>query len=557
MQLAADGVFPVNNRRYTVLLTIAFSVRAFSPIFAEEPISFGTAVTKGEDSLDFRYCDEEVDQENFEDREKASILRADFGFIPGEVTLAAGYEMLGGSPGDGSFNTQDAARPAVDRPAFTFVRFNEDWSILRDGAPTGGSDFWDPIKYVRLGGGGDVWMSFGGHFRARWEVWRSFNFGDTPADNDEFLLYRGSLHADLHVHDWLRGFVQVNGAYSTDRGLPGGNRLLDRDPFSLEQAFVDLNTGLGDLGKGTLRVGRQQYQFGKQRLVSPLPWANTLRRWDGGTAIYRGGDWVGTGFFSYFAPTRKDEFNRSDTDRPFWGVYVSGKPGTRVQGLDFYYLGYGNRKAPTWNGTTGDETRHTLGVRVSGGAGSAWDYDVEAAYQFGEVGSGSVKAYMIGGEVGFTFKGVTWAPRVLAGIDVGSGDDEAGGDVQTFNQLYPLAHAYLGHADVVGRQNILAPSVGLSVRLRASTRLTARGFWFRRQSDQDAVYNAGGGVFRAGDRGSSSAIASEIDVWLDHRFGLHTTALVGYSHVFPGDFIRESGSAEDIDFFYVQLKYTF
>lgn len=449
---------------------------------------------------------------------------------------------------------QDPVQPTVDRPAYTFVRYNEDWSVLRNGA--GGGDFWDPIKFVPLDEGGDVWMSFGGHFRARWEVWRNFGFGDTPTDSDDFLLYRGSVHADLHVHDWLRGFVQVYSAYSTDRELPGGNRLLDRDPFSLEQAFVDLSTGLGG-GRGTLRVGRQQYQFGKQRLVSPLPWANTLRRWDGGTAVYNSGAWVATGFVSYFAPTLKNEFNRSETDRPFWGAYVSGKPETRVENLDVYYLGYGNREAPTWNGTTGNETRHTLGARVSGGAGSGWDYDAEIAYQFGEVGAGSVSAYMIGSEIGYTLKGVGWSPRLLAGFDAGSGDDEAGGDVQTFNQLYPLGHAYLGHADVVGRQNILAPSLGLILRPRAGTTLATRAFWFWRQSDRDAVYNVGGGVFRAGDLGTSKAIASEIDVWLSQKLGRHTTLAGGYSHVFAGDFIRESGSAEDIDFFYLQLQYTF
>jgi len=451
---------------------------------------------------------------------------------------------------------QDAAEPSIKRPAYTFLRFNEDWSVLRNGSPAGGDDFWDAIKYVPLNDDGDVWMGFGGHLRARWEVWRNFNFGDAPTDSNDFLLYRGSFYADLHVRDWFRGFVEINSAHSTDRGLPDGNRALDRDPLALEQAFVDLRTGLGEGGTGTLRVGRQQYQFGKQRLVSPLPWANTLRRWDGVTAIYQGGGWTATGFGSWFAPTLTVGFNKTDTDRPLWGVYATRKAGGSP-GFDVYYLGYGRKQGPGWNGTTGDETRHTLGAHVFGRAGSAWDYDAEPAYQFGSVGSGSVNAYMIGSEIGYTLKNVSWSPRLLAGFDAGSGDDEAGGDVQTFNQLYPLGHAYLGHADLVGRQNILAPSVGLALRPRAGTTLTARGFWFRRQSDQDAVYNVGGGVFRAGDLGTSKAIASEIDVWLRHRFGRHTTLLTGYSHLFPGDFIRESGSAEDIDFFYVQLLYTF
>ena len=31
----------------------------------------------------------------------------------------------------------------------------------------------------------------------------------------------------------------------------------------------------------TLRPGRQMLLFGKQRLVSPLDWSNTMRAWDG------------------------------------------------------------------------------------------------------------------------------------------------------------------------------------------------------------------------------------------------------------------------------------
>lgn len=444
-----------------------------------------------------------------------------------------------------------AQEPPVERPGYQFLRFNEDWSVLAQGQPAS-DDFWDPIKYVPLNESGDVWMSFGGHFQGRWESWHNFGFG--AENDDDFLVYRLLLHADLHVKDWLRGYVELKTAYSTDRDLPGGNRALDRDPLALEQAFVDLSTGLGG-GRGTLRLGRQQYLLGKQRLVSPLPWANTLRRWDGGTAIYRQGGWTTTAFYSYFAPTNSDGFNETETDLPLWGVYATGKPGG-LTALDVYYIGYGNNKRPTWNGTTGDETRHTVGARVSGKPGS-WDYDVEAAYQFGDVGEGNVSAYMVGSEVGVTLKEVAGSPRIFAGFDAGSGDDRPGGDVQTFNQLYPLGHAYLGFADLVGRQNILAPSVGVSARLARKTTLAARGYWFRRQSAQDAVYNVAGAPFRQGNLGDSKAVASELDVWLNQGFGRHTAVLVGYSHVFPGDFIKESGSSEPIDFFYVQLKYTF
>ena len=240
-------------------------------------------------------------------------------------------------------------------------------------------------------------------------------------------------HADLHVGRSFRAFVQGKSAYSTDRDLPGGNGPLYRDSIALEQAFVDVVAKLDEGVDLTLRPGRQHLLLGKQRLVSPLEWSNTLRRWDGVSAIYDSGEWTATGFATWFAPTQKYDFNDTDRDLPFWGLYATGKlPGSEV-GLDLYYLGYGNQMDPTWNGTIGDETRHTFGLRGFGRvADTGWDYDAEFAYQFGEVGSADVSAYMFGGELGYT-SAADWSPRVLAGFDVGSGDNSPGGAVETFN----------------------------------------------------------------------------------------------------------------------------
>jgi hypothetical protein len=63
------------------------------------------------------------------------------------------------------------------------------------------------------------------------------------------------------------------------------------DTLELQQAFVDivLPAGEGDL---TLRLGRQMLLLGAQRLVSPLPWGNALRHWEGITAELELGEWT-------------------------------------------------------------------------------------------------------------------------------------------------------------------------------------------------------------------------------------------------------------------------
>lgn len=443
------------------------------------------------------------------------------------------------------------------RPPSRFLRFTEDWSVLRNVDDSQLTDPWDSLKYVPLNDDASIWASFGGHARLRLENWSDFAFGGPADADDTFLLWRLALHADVHFGDNLRAFVEGKSALATDRDLPGGKRTLDVDSIALEQAFVDLVLPLSEDTSLTIRPGRQTFLFGKQRLVSPLPWANTLRRWDGVSGILEHEGWTVHGFWTQFVPVLKYEFNEAEEDIEFYGVYATGKIIDDTVGLDLYYLGL-ERTTATFNGTTGGEDRHTLGGRLFGKvADTSFDYDLEGVYQFGEVGAGDINAFMIGSELGYRLRDVWGSPRLHVGFDYASGDETAGGDVETFNQLFPLGHAYLGYIDIVGRQNIVDFSSGVSFTPieRATVGLTGHLFW--RAEDTDALYNAGGGVVRAGGLGIDDEVGAELDLTIKYKFDSHLTGLFGYSHFFAGDFIEESGASDDIDFVYAQLQYTF
>ena len=452
----------------------------------------------------------------------------------------------------------DTGTIMVERPKYTFLRFNEDWSVLRDRTPEPG-DFWDPIKYVPLSEDGKIWASFGGSTRARVEAWSNFLF--QPAEDDVFVLWRLLLHGDFHFGENVRVFLQGKTALSTPRYPPGGRTPLDVDTLALEAAFVDVKLDFDEVSL-VIRPGRQPYLFGKERLVSPLPWANTLRRWDGVTGIMTWNTWKATAFWSYFVPTQKYDFNEPDTDWQFYGVYATGELPWADMGMDLYFLGYDlDKPFITANGTTGPEERYTLGGRLFGPiGGTGLDYDFEGAYQFGKVGSGDVSAYMLGGQLGYRL-GAATAPRFFLGLEFGSGDKSFGGDVETFNQLFPLGHAYFGYIDAIGRQNAIDFNLGVQLtpieKLKAQ--ISAHFFW--RDSTADGVYNAGGVQYRAGSAGASSEIGQELDFRLVYQFDRHLKGLLGYSHFFPGSFIEQSGAAtgatKDIDFFYVQLEYSF
>ncbi len=446
------------------------------------------------------------------------------------------------------------SEPPVQRPSYDVLRFREDWSVLREPERLEDDDFFDPIKYIPLSDDGEVWLSFGGQGRLRLESWEDFNF--SGANDDAFLLSRLRYHADLHVGPNLRVFVEGKNAYSTDRDLPGGKRTLEVDELDLQNAFIDLGIPLGEW-KLTLRGGRQEMLFGRQRLVSPLDWANTRRTFDGFSGIFSRGTWTVTGFWTRPVPVQKYDFNDSDANTDFYGIYATGKIPDSTLGLDLYWLGF-EADTATFNGTTGDERRHTLGGRLFGRIGeSGWDYDAEAAWQVGELDSEDINAWMMASQIGYTFAGCAATPRLFAGLDYASGDHSPGGGVETFNQLFPLGHLYLGWIDTVGRQNVIDLSAGVSAKPLEKLTVQLHGHLFWRADNDDALYNAGGGVVRPGAAANDRFVGSELDLLLEYRINRHLTASFGYSHFFPGAFIEKSGSGNGIDFIYAALEYTF
>ena len=440
-------------------------------------------------------------------------------------------------------------------PKFNFLRFNEDWSSLK-GIERNELSPQHRLKYIPLSQDGNIWVSFGGHARARLENFDGFAFGEGDAFNDSFILYRFLFHADWHFGENLRVFTEFKHADSTTRSLPGGARNIDVDETEFQQFFVDYTIPLNTADQSlTLRAGRQEYVFGRSRLVSPLPWANALRQWDGITAIYKRPNLNITGFASRFVPVDQQGFNNANGDSLFFGVYAT-QTLSSASGFDYYWLGI-DREDQTFNGTFGDETRHTFGARHWGKLTSSISYDLEAAYQTGEVGNESVSAFMFASEVTQSWSNSPLTPKLSFGFDYASGDDDEGENVNTFNQLFPLGHAFFGFIDIVARQNIIDFSSTFSLKPTRKSNFRIGAHYFARADSADGLYNAGGGLVRAGDPNASRSIGTEIDLTFSYQLTSLLNGTVGVSRLFAGDFLADTGSDEDIDFAFLQMQFNF
>lgn len=458
-----------------------------------------------------------------------------------------------------AFSPVGAAWAGDERPKYQVLRQNEDWSFLKD--YEGEGDFFDPAKYVPLNDNGDIYFSFGAQLRSRLEGFDGFNFGNTGAadDDDVYLLHRLLVHADLQLGEHVRFFLQGINATLTDRDLPGGERTIDENELDFQNAFVEFNTGgiSEDVGNIQVRVGRQGLLFGAQRLVSPLDWANSQRMFHAATVSTNLFDWNTTAFGSELVKVKNSKLDKREKDTNFYGLYGTNKSIMGLEAFDLYYL-YLDNESVAWNGTTGDEDRHTLGGRLHGDIGGSEVFgELEAAYQFGEVGSDDISAFMVTGLVDWDVQPMK--PKGLhmsVGGGYASGDDSTGGKVKTFNQLFPLGHKYLGYIDAVGRQNIINMEVGASMGLFWDIVGGANYLHFWRADKGDALYNAGGGVAIAGQTNGKREVGGEIDLTLKRAFGKHLSVLAGYSHFFAGDFVDNAPEDDDIDFGYLQLQYT-
>ncbi len=445
-------------------------------------------------------------------------------------------------------------------PRYAPLRYNDDFRYL-DGPPgTYTPDFFDPIKRIKIGD--DIRVRLGGDTRGRLEAVTHKRYGDEIQTEDTLFLHRYYYHANIEYRQLARFFIEGVNAWQEDvDGTPVPN---GQDRFDLHQMFLDLRV-LGEQVPLTLRVGRQELLYGKQRLVGPLGWTNVQRTWDGVKLLWEDKTWNVDGWYARPVVIENKGVDDYDEDIHFYGVYATYK-GIPNHGIDLYYLGARNSGRYTnanWRtGDIDDLTVHTVGSRFFGKMPiglHAWDYDTELAGQWGQASGDTIQAWMWSADTGYTVSNYPWKPRIGIGFDYASGDDNPFDDIHgTFNQLFPTGHIFFGYLDQVGRQNIWAQNVNVTVK--PHDKVTAQTAWhtFWTDKNRDALYNAAGMPVRRSVRGRvGDEIGNELDFTLQWLVDPHLSLLFGYSHMWTSHFISGTGRSEDPDLLYLMYLYQF
>jgi hypothetical protein len=415
----------------------------------------------------------------------------------------------------------EAESPAQIDPPFHFLRYDDDFRFL---ASKPDLTLWERFKYIPLGSSahGPVWLSLGGELRERWESYQHINYciGKVQAASG-YLLERANINADLHVTDYLRGWVTLG----DDRifGRRGASSSADTDRWELFQRFVEARppSPFGDVP--SIRYGREELSFGFQRLIAAREGPNVRRDFDG----LRVTDKIGAASVDILAvqPTVNTEWAMNDStnrNQRMSGVYVT----TPVLGplqTDLYVLDYENNSIKL-RGLSGSEKAQTFGARLFGKAGG-FDWNVEGSWQTGRFLTGAttydVEAHLLAALAGYTFADQPFTPRIGFSANDASGDNARDKTtIGTFNAMFPRL-PYFAETAILVPSNVrdIRPVFSFTPCERVEVVLGYDMLW--RASTTDGLYGSGFVALANTSKASGSRVGSEVSIdarWQVNQF---------------------------------------
>ena len=408
-------------------------------------------------------------------------------------------------------------------------------------------------------------VEIGGSLRIRGDYFNYDSIGDSS-----FVEQRTRLNVKADFTQDVSAFIELESydiwgedfrsVYLTGSDSRGG------DNVDLYQAYIEARNMWGT--PLTARVGRQEIALGNQFLVGVKDVSSifTGLSFDALRLTYAN-DVVSIDAIAAKLAETYNDFGDGDVD--FYALYGSYL-GIEDVTLDAYWMFVRDDHgflASVLDGTTVD--LHTVGLRGAGVIGG-FDFELEAAYQFGNVdgvpsacpfGFGEADVdfgeLAVNMEVGYTFD-ASWQPRVFARfayLGGGDPDDSCWSNDYTlpFNRLFSNVE-YSELIDQTALSNVFVYSLGLQALVTESLELKLVGTYF--QADEEYF-------------GVDSDLGWEVGVYADYQYSEELAIRAGYAHYFGGDgldaaLIADNGlsfwpgnSDDDYDYNFVETEIAF
>jgi hypothetical protein len=201
---------------------------------------------------------------------------------------------------------------------------------------------------------------------------------------------------------------------------------------------------------------------------------------------------------------------------------------------------------PVYNQGAGRELRNTVGSRLFGQRGQ-WDYDDEAAYQFGSFGTGAIRAWTADTNTGYRVQGWKWKPHFTLRTDAASGEkNPRSRNLGTFNPLFPILRFSPGQEGTIAPANLLDVHPMVDLNLQRSVQVTFDSDFLWRESLYDGIYLPGPSLVVSGLNSRARYIGDKNGVELDWAVTQHVSLSVYYSNLLGGPFVKQSNLAHDV-----------
>jgi len=367
---------------------------------------------------------------------------------------------------------------------------------------------------------------------------------------DGYLLGRTRFNLTIRPLRWLKFFGQTEDARAFFQNVPHPAAPY-QDTWDIRQAYVEM----GDAKNGpvALIVGRQEINFGEERLVGSSNWTNTARTFDAVRLSLHHAGYRLSAFSASVVDQHDQELNHHTKGSVFHGLYGgldSLVPKATVEPFLFWRL------AP-FSVSGGKLNEKTVGFRWVGKLPAGFDYNVEMAKQLGSFGPDDIQAWGGHWVLGKTVASWKWQPRWIFEYNYASGDaNPTDGTHGAFDQLYQTAHGKYGITDQVGWRNIHDPHIG--IEFKPTKKLAVSGgfndYWLAQK--RDGLYNSAGTLIsRSLDGLAGRHVGEEIEIFGTYSVSKAILLGAGYGHLFTGEFLNRTTRGHDYNYPYLMLTW--
>ncbi len=429
-------------------------------------------------------------------------------------------------------------------PSISVLRAEENYQFLNGNDSL--SFFLKGLKFIPINSDGSAYLSLGGEYRPRVE---HFTNPDYSTGEETYYSQRLDFHFSLQLKERFRIFTELYHGYTS-----AGVLILESEEIDFHQAFLDWIPIQKENASVKIRLGRQEIGYGASRLVGIREGPNMRRAFDMARVLLRRKQAALDLFYGKEVRVLPQAFdntsNLGDNDAiapMFWGAYYSRPLLNGIGKLDIYYLGF-HSNAATFNDLTGEELRHSIGLR-SFGKKDKLSFNTEFIFQFGEISDSRIIAYNVETDWRYTLFQSGWQPTIGLKIDWSSGDNRTGDDrLGTFNPLFVNPAIYsLAAVNTPANLTSLHPNITFRPLKNLSIYLDYALF-FRTQKE-DGLYLPPRFLRRPTGSSTARFIGDALGLQINYEVNRFISFDLRSSYFMAGSFIEQTGDAENI--FYI------